>query len=757
MSSSRPLVETEPELGALHFRALVEATNEGIVSADSSGRIVSWNRAARMLFGYDAEAPPGGPLVALLPECFDGAHDTETAAAPVVQVGRRRDGTTFAAEVDVSSMITGGQLFTVAIVRDVTERRRADAALRSSEELHRRIIETTHEGVCIADPDYRYLFVNRRLGEMLGYEPGELIGLTVFDLMDNAGGAAQRVRMERRRQGKPESGELGLRRKDGSEVWVMFESHSIFEGGLYKGVLSMMMDISDRRRMEARLRHSESRLREAQEVAHMGSWEMDLATQAVTRSEEYKRMLGLPPDDPGSESAPVPDRIHPEDRERVAEDRERCVRDRTPWTCDYRLLVHGQVRLVHTRGNLVVDETGTPARLVGTVQDVTEKRQAEARIMQADRLVSVGTMALGVAHEINSPLASVTANLDMIAEGIRALPGAGAGALRELEEMTLEAREGAERVRKIVRGLKSFSRGDEDRPLALDLERVIELAINMAFNEIRHRARLVKDYGKVPAVVADEGRLGQVFLNLLANAAQSFPEGPVERNEIRVVTRTLPDGRALAEVRDTGPGIPPEVIGRIFDPFFTTKAIGAGTGLGLSICHGIVAGLGGELTVESDTSGSVFRVVLPAAAYDAPVEVARPLSMKPEPVVRRARVLIVDDDAVLARTLCRVLHGQEVAVAANGREALDLLMSGRSFDVILCDLMMPVMTGMELHAKIVEQLPHLVESMIFITGGAFTPSTRAFLDQVSNECLEKPFDARNLRAIVQRAARSRPP
>jgi two-component system, cell cycle sensor histidine kinase and response regulator CckA len=246
-----------------------------------------------------------------------------------------------------------------------------------------------------------------------------------------------------------------------------------------------------------------------------------------------------------------------------------------------------------------------------------------------------------------------------------------------------------------------------------------------------------------------------VFINLLVNAAQSFPEGRTERNEIRVLTGTLPDGRALAEVHDTGPGIPPEILGRIFDPFFTTKAVGVGTGLGLSICHGIVTGLGGELTVQSDAqSGTVFRVVLAAAPVVTAAETKLAVSVRPHPG-GHASVLIVDDDPMVARTLARVLRGHEITVTTNGREALELLMTGRRFDVILCDLMMPVMTGMELHAQLGEKLPHLVESIIFLTGGAFTPAGRTFLDTVTNECLEKPFDARNLRAVVQRTARLR--
>jgi PAS domain S-box-containing protein len=755
-------VDAIPALGEVHFRLLVEAAGEAIISADSRGAVVSWNRFAKALFGYEAGAPLGGHLTTLLPGCLDDvakhdlAGDNGIAIAPRELTGRRRDGTSFPAEVRLSSMVTREGRFTVAMVRDVNRRQKAEESLRASESLYRRIIETTHEGVCIADADYRYTFVNRRLSEMLGYEPGELIGRTVFDLMDDAGGVAQRARMARRREGKPESGELGLRRKDGTEIWVMFESHAILENGQYQGVLSMLMDISERRAIEARLQRSEAQLRQAQAVADIGSWDWDLATNVVTRSEQYQRMLGMEHEDPGMDGTPVYDRIHPEDQERVRREQAQSLRDRRPWICDYRLVLRDGVRLVHTRGDVVVDAAGVPVRLVGTVQDVTEKRKAEARIMLADRMVSVGTLALGVAHEINNPLAYVTANLDMISEEIRQLAGGSpSDRLRELEEMTHEAREGAERVRKIVRGLKSFSRGDEDRPVVLDLRRVLEVAINMAFNEIRHRARLVKDYGEAPPVIADEGRLGQVFINLLVNAAQSFPDGRTERNEIRVRTGTLPDGRALAEVHDTGPGIPPEILGRIFDPFFTTKAVGVGTGLGLSICHGIVTGLGGELTVQSDAqSGTVFRVVLAAAPPVTAAERKHAVSVRPDPG-GHASVLIVDDDPMVAKTLARVLRGHEITLTTNGREALELLMTGRRFDVILCDLMMPVMTGMELHAQLAEKLPHVVESIIFLTGGAFTPAGRTFLDEVTNECLEKPFDARNLRSVVQRTARVR--
>src|SRR4029079_12566875 len=182
----------------------------------------------------------------------------------------------------------------------------------------------------------------------------------------------------------------------------------------------------------------------------------------------------------------------------------------------------------------------------------------------------------------------------------------------EAGEGLAEARQGAERVRNIVRDLRVFARGDEEQSGPVALRRVLDSSINIAWNEIRHRARLVKDYGDTPMVEANESRLGQVFLNLLLNAAHAISEGETERNEIRVSTRTDGRGHAIIEIRDTGGGIPPDIRDRIFDPFFTTKAAGEGTGLGLWICSGILSALGGEISVDSDVGrGSTFRVMLP--------------------------------------------------------------------------------------------------------------------------------------------------
>jgi CheY-like chemotaxis protein len=318
--------------------------------------------------------------------------------------------------------------------------------------------------------------------------------------------------------------------------------------------------------------------------------------------------------------------------------------------------------------------------------------------------------------------------------------------------MVAEARQGGERVRKIVRGLKAFSRADEERRAALDVRQVLDVAASMANNEIVHRARLVKDFGDAPAVFADEAQLGQVFINLLVNAAQAIPEGHAEANEIRISTWSDGAGRAVVEVRDTGPGMSPEVQARVFDPFFTTKPIGVGTGLGLSICHGIIAGLGGEITVASEPGrGTIFRVALPAAsAVQAPEKAKTKGAWTAK---TRGRILVIDDDAMVAKALSRVLDDHDVTVLTDAREARERLARGERFDLIFCDLMMPEMTGMDLHAEISRTIPGLCDRMIFVSGGAFTPTAMEFLARVPNERIDKPFDPEHIRSVAQRNLR----
>jgi len=386
---------------------------------------------------------------------------------------------------------------------------------------------------------------------------------------------------------------------------------------------------------------------------------------------------------------------------------------------------------------------------IAALRGRAEREKMTAQLMLADRMVSVGTLAAGVAHEINNPLAYLIASLDFLDREFKGMAQNLPGPFAELGEAIAEAREGAGRVKHVVRDLKTFSRVDKERTGRIDVRPVIESSINIAFNEIKYRARLVREYGATPLVRADEGRLGQVFLNLLINAAQAMPEGRATENEIRVVTGADDSGRALVEVRDSGPGIPPDVLDRIFEPFFTTKPIGVGTGLGLSICRSIVIAAGGEISVESKVNeGTVFRVLLPAAPPEAEDEAAPPT--RPLSQGRRGRILVVDDEPALGVAIRRILAGEhDVTVLTAASEARELVARGDRFDVILCDLMMPKMTGMDLHAEFTALAPDQAERMVFVTGGAFTEKARRFLGTVPNIRLEKPFDTAGLRALIR--------
>jgi len=312
-----------------------------------------------------------------------------------------------------------------------------------------------------------------------------------------------------------------------------------------------------------------------------------------------------------------------------------------------------------------------------------------------------------------------------------------------------QAHEGADRVRRIVRGLQTFSRQDDDHAQPTDVHDVLRSALAMADNAIRHRARVVQRLDDVPPVMANDLRLGQVFVNLLLNAAQSIPEGHASTNEIRVTTSyDAKKNMVVIEIEDTGSGIAPEMQSRIFEPFFTTKPVGIGTGLGLSICYGIVRGFAGDIEVKSTPGqGTTFRVHLPAADRSSKATAA-PVPAVPNPL-RRGRILIVDDDANVARSFAILLgYEHDVQVSLEPLAAARRILAGERFDIVFCDLMMPEMTGMDFYAAVAQGCPEQAARIVFVTGGALTPSANAFIARMSHALLEKPFDKPALDAVL---------
>jgi PAS domain S-box-containing protein len=415
---------------------------------------------------------------------------------------------------------------------------------------------------------------------------------------------------------------------------------------------------------------------------------------------------------------------------------------------------------------LVADVSAAPATVLGrslvlaSFRDVTENRQLRASLAQSDRLANMGLIAAGVAHEINNPLAYALMNLESVADELPQL----AGALRRLPALELdpalrpapfedllervrEALEGTRRIKEVVRGLGTFSRIEESEAAPVDLHHPIAHAISMARNEIRYRARLVQDLQPVPPVLASDGKLAQVFLNLIINAAHAIDEGDVERNQILIRTWSE-GGRVLAEVSDTGHGIPEEHRARIFEPFFTTKGIGMGSGLGLAICRNIVHGLGGELRFQSTLGqGTCFVVDLPPLPGNWGSG-GPPATASATPATR-GRILVVDDERGIRAAVTRLLgRDHEVVSAASGEEAKLLLERDQRFDLLFFDLMMPELSGMELYAWLKEQNAALADQVVFITGGAFTPRARQFLSGVENLRVEKPFDVTSFKKMA---------
>lgn len=388
-------------------------------------------------------------------------------------------------------------------------------------------------------------------------------------------------------------------------------------------------------------------------------------------------------------------------------------------------------------------------RIYATARDVTEQKKLEAGLIEADRMVSLGTLAAGVAHEINNPLAYALVNLNLMMERLSLIQDPS------LREQLLRALEGTNRVRDIVCGLKIFSRDEGEKVELVDLRIVLDTAINLAMHEIQPRAKLLKEFFDVPQISGNAGRLGQVFLNLLINAAQAIPEGKADVEVIRVRTYTDSSGDSVVEVQDTGEGMSEATRAKIFDPFFTTKPIGTGTGLGLSISLGIINSHNGKIEVDSEQGkGTTFRITLPKAlpTVQAPIEV---LTSLPKPV-GKLRILILDDEVFLAQAIRAILESDHhVDVETESVKGLNRILADAQYDLILCDLMMPRLTGMEIYLKLSEDGRGFEKRIVFMTGGAYTPRMIEFAKTTSNPCISKPFEPRELKNLIAQIARSK--
>jgi PAS domain S-box-containing protein len=618
------------------------------------------------------------------------------------------------------------------------------------------LVEASHEvhlGLTVSIDDgegLRFAYANDAAAAIIGERAEDLVGqpATFRVATEDVARIGQLTSARRRGEPTPRTMQTVIERKDGTRVPLeLGVSYVPFRG--HTAVVCFFQDVSDRVRAIEALSASEARFRKFIEaapdiigVSREGRW--------VYANPVMVKLFGAKSADEVV-GRRLDETIHPNDHKQL-EERIRSIGDPLRATSvEYRFIrPDGEERILDV-ATIAIEFEGAPAML-GFARDVTEQSRARARLVEADRLAAMGTLAAGVGHEINNPLAYVLLNLQSLEREIDRI------APRETSEaahsMVANAIEGIERVRTIVSALRSFSRADPEAREALEIARVLASALSMASHEIRHRARIVTEIDDVvPRVYANEARIGQVLLNLLLNAAQALPDRGADVNVIRVTVKRGEGNEAIVEVADNGAGVPEVLRARIFEPFFTTKAPGVGTGLGLAICRGIVVGLGGSIVVEdAPEGGALFRVTLPGATTTTTSSRKIPAA---ERSVRR-RVLVVDDEAPLARALERALGVyHDVTVAHGGREALDLLASDATFDVVLCDLMMPKTSGIDVYEELRTRAPEIARRMVFMTGGASTPRASAFLAHIGNAHVEKPFDMRVLEALIERVSAAR--
>jgi PAS domain S-box-containing protein len=749
---------------------IVDTVSDALVLWRDGGEIIFLSPSAELLFGHRQQDVAGRPLKILLgPDLhprYDrelarwrelderservvegrGDHDGPTAGArgrgrPLLLQCQRADGSVFPAELVKSEHLSAeGERLFVGAFRDVSDRFLAVEAQRRSESL-RLLIEGLPDAVMV-HRDERLVYVNRAFLDRLDYtSPDALLGRSLHELLhpDDVEGVRQRIAELRQTRKPTKPREERFRTRGGNTVTLEVAKVPVeFDGA--PAVVAIGRDVSERKL-------AEERFRIAVESAPCGMVMIDREGRIVLANREVEHLFGYDAGELVGRSLEilVPERFraeHPRQRERfLADPRARAMgagRDL------YGLHKDGSELPVEIGLNPIRTPEG--ALVLASIVDISERRHSEMLLAAADRMRAVGTLAAGVAHGINNPLAFVKGNILYVREeleSVREQPGGpserpfGPETLREAEEALAQAQEGADRIRDIVADLLTFTRKESSDGEPVDCHRVLESVINMTRNEIWPRARLIRRFGETPLVSGDESQIAHAVTNLVLNATQALPEGEAERHEIRLSTRSERPGRVIIEIEDTGPGIPTELRSSIFDPFFTTKPVGRGTGLGLSVSHAIVSAIGGRIEVDSGPEGGAcFRVFLRAAERTAPhVPTCRP------PTDTKARVLIVDDEPHILDMMRRMLRGHtHLTMARGGLEVLERVRAGEHFDAILCDLLMSEMNGMQLYEALQSEAPELVSRMLFVTGGAFTEDTRAFLDRVPNPVLVKPAE-----------------
>jgi two-component system NtrC family sensor kinase len=400
------------------------------------------------------------------------------------------------------------------------------------------------------------------------------------------------------------------------------------------------------------------------------------------------------------------------------------------------------------------DATHQWTGFVYCVRDVTVQARLREQLLQSEKMVAIGQLVAGVAHELNNPLTVIIGFAELLGRQVGSATPSQQEVSPSYRSAIRRIQEGAERARKIVGGLLTFARQQEPSRERCDLNEIVQATLELRAYELRvNKVRVVTELAPdLPALFVDRHQMQQVLFNLILNAEQAMVAA---RGRGTLTLRSWhepPAARVCVEVADDGPGVPPDLANRIFDPFFTTKQVGEGTGLGLSIALGIVQEHGGRLTLSRAPRerGAAFFIELPVSGEAEVLWTVLPEVPAEVRSNRGRRVLIVDDEQSIVEMLQRTLGARhEVMVAHSGRQAYDAILR-YDYDAILCDLKMPDLGGKELFQRLSLRAPDKARRMVFMTGDTVSEATYVFLEESGQPYIEKPFRASEVATTLER-------
>ncbi len=656
------------------------------------------------------------------------------------------------------SMLCLGALISLIVSAHEREQQRISRfadEVAAGEEKYREIFNSTGEALFVYEEDGTLIDVNNSMCVMFGcsredafHEPMETRILGVSPYSQKEARQKMKLALEQGMQ----IFQWRSRRRNGELFWSEVELHAALIGGRQR-LIAAVRDIELRVQAEDAQRVQEERLRLAMAASDQGWFDLNVITGEGTASGEYARIIGLEPREFKVTSGAWLEGIHPEDQLLVKREFQECIAQGDTRTMEYRRkMPNGEWKWIRSTGKIVErDETGRPLRMAGTHADITSRKKMEAQLLHSQRMESVGTLAGGVAHDLNNILTPMLMAGTVLKEKLTDPVD---------HALMVQMESGAKRGAAIVRQLLAFSRDLPQTRVSVDVVRQIQEMMEIMRGtfprEIKLQSQLPE--GLWP-VTADPIQLHQVIMNLCINARDAMPDGGVLT--LAAINIDISDATALVDtaqkrsrsvritVSDTGHGIPPENLGRIFDPFFTTKGVGKGTGLGLSTVHGIIKSHGGVIAVASELNvGTSFYATLPASATaplppSAPVEISRN-----EP--RKQLILLIDDEPMVLSVTTRILerNGYEVAAASGGAEALKRIeeISDR-VNLVITDMMMPDMDGQTLVPMLLKGRPGL--RIIGVSGLDFDLRKEEMRAVGFAEILRKPYDVGTIITTVR--------